>query len=147
MEDFLIGGAVTLSVSLIGVVVGARAQARQEHKKWKRERKYEAYMLFFYEISRVLDFTRDVRTDGSTASINTREETEGLWRMSAGMNMHLPERLRSPFGQVNQFLGDLVAWTRDSQRDPAVYDQLVEDRMPEIDKLTEALIKDLKIYP
>lgn len=147
MEDFLVGGAVTLFVTTAAAVIGARHQARQEHEKWKRERKYEAYMLFFYEVSRVLDWTNDVRHQGSTTTEITKDVVQGVWHMSAGINMHLPKKLEHDFDEVNRFLGKLTTWGNGLLPNPDSHAQLLGEYKPVLDRLQEAMREDLKINP
>jgi uncharacterized membrane protein YfbV (UPF0208 family) len=147
MND-LNAAVVGVLLTLLLTAVGYWIKSSQEHEKWKRERKYEAYMLFFYEISRTMDWTSEVMTGGTTASVNTRDESEGIWRMSAAVNMHLPEKLVEDFRQINKFLGDLSQWGRNTMsgvRDPARYDELHSENKEALDRLTEAMKKDLKV--
>lgn len=137
----------TLGITAFGALIGAYIQSVREHTQWKRERKYEAYMLFFYEISRVFDWTNDIRSNGHTDSSTTREEAEGVWLMSAGINMHLPQKLESDFLAVNTFLGKLTTWGKSLLPDPEEYDQLFREYKPTLDRLQESMRDDLKINP
>lgn len=147
MDDLIaaiVGALVTLTLAGFGFVI----RGFQEHNKWKRERKYDAYMLFFYELSRIFDWTSDVMHFGRTDSTTTREEAEGIWRMSAAVNMHLPEKLDADFEIVMTYLGDLTQWARNTLGgilNPDQFHELHSANKEVLDRLTEAMKKDLKI--
>ncbi|MFJ4170275.1 hypothetical protein ACIPY3_12230 [Paenarthrobacter sp. NPDC089714] len=151
-----LGGAVVAGIfAMINAGIAHKRESEQwrraqkhEHDIWTREKKYEAYKLFFYEISRILDWTQDVMNTGRTDSLSTREEAEGIWRMSAAVNLHLPEALAPDFALVANYLADLAQWGRNSMNgvhDPDRYHRLHEENKAALDGLTEAMRADLTI--
>lgn len=95
-----------------------------------------------------MDWTQDVINTGRTDSQTNREEAEGLWRMSAAVNMHLPEELAEDFGVVITFMSDLSQWGKNTIagiRDPARYHELHADNSEALNKLAGAMRADLKI--
>jgi len=55
LTKIILTAAGTLTVALVGALVGAWLQSRREHRRWIRERRLDAYALFF---DRAMDIHR-----------------------------------------------------------------------------------------
>lgn len=152
-----LGGAVVAGIFAMinGHVTHKREQRQwlrndnQEHEKWKRERKYEAYQLIFYEISRILMWTQEVMQTGTTDSTTNRDEAESIWRFAAAVNMHLPEELGPDFAIVNKFLSDLSVWGRAAVAgtpNPERYQEIHStENQDALNRVKAGLLRDLKL--
>lgn len=95
-----------------------------------------------------MDWTQDVINTGQTDSQTNREEAEGLWRMSAAVNMLLPEALAEDFGVVMTFMSDLSQWGRNTLagiRDLGRYHELHAEYGDALNKLEGAMRADLRV--
>jgi hypothetical protein len=63
-------------ITLAGGLVGARIQSKREHKKWLRERRFEAYTKFLAYMDRAIDLTEKFKNNAPDLTRHLEELTK-----------------------------------------------------------------------
>jgi hypothetical protein len=78
LVSLLVGALGASVIGLIGALFGAWIQGRREHRKWLRERRYEAYRTFAVDMNSFHKLKLTKRTAATTRSM--RDESLDLLR-------------------------------------------------------------------